>query len=276
MEGPALGRNGRELRALQAMQRDVWGHAYYDSYYDHPVAARRAPRRARALGAATIALGAVLIVFGLAPTGANATKPNPEHKITLCHRTDSYSNPYVVITVDVASVRFEGHAHHDGPVFFPAIPKHQKWGDIIPPFDFGPHASYPGKNWDSAGMAVFNNQCALPSPPSSSTSSSSTSSSSTSSSSTSTSSTSSSSTSTPTTVHITGTTSVTSTSIAGGTTTTSPARERPLGGATTTTAPATGTPALARTGVRTTGLIIAGLALIGCGIGLTRRRRAHV
>ena len=54
---------------------------------------------------------------------AGATKP-PDHKITICHRTDSYTNPYVVITVDVASVHFAGHQTHDGPIFFPEIPKH--------------------------------------------------------------------------------------------------------------------------------------------------------
>jgi hypothetical protein len=97
-------------------------------------------------------LGAIITVLGVAAT-AGATKPNPEHKITLCHRTGSYSNPYVVITVDIASVKFEGHDGHNGPVFFPNIPKHQKWGDIIPPFDFGSNGSYPGKNWIAAGMA---------------------------------------------------------------------------------------------------------------------------
>jgi hypothetical protein len=65
-----------------------------------------------------------LVLAGFGVTGAGATKPNPEHKVTLCHRTGSYSNPYVEITPDVASVLHEGHDGHNGPIFFPAIPKH--------------------------------------------------------------------------------------------------------------------------------------------------------
>jgi hypothetical protein len=73
-----------------------------------------------------------LVLLGVLAHVAGATSP-PDHQITLCHATDSYTNPYVVITVDVASVRFAGHEGHDGPIFFPAIAKHTKWGDIIPP-----------------------------------------------------------------------------------------------------------------------------------------------
>ena len=51
------------------------------------------------------------------------------------------------VTVDVASVQFQGHAGHDGPIFSPDLPEHTKWGDIIPPFDFGEAGSYAGKNW---------------------------------------------------------------------------------------------------------------------------------
>jgi hypothetical protein len=105
----------------------------------------------------------LFVLFGIAPTAANATKPDPEHKVTLCHATNSYSNPYVEITVDVASVLHNGHDGHDGPVFYPAIPKHTKWGDIIPPFDFGPGEVYGGKNWTADGIAVLNNGCKLPS-----------------------------------------------------------------------------------------------------------------
>lgn len=92
---------------------------------------------------------------------AGATKPNDEgeHKVTLCHATDSYTNPYVEVTVDVASVHFEGHVGHTGPVFYPAIPKHTKWGDIIPSFDYGEGHSYAGMNLSDEGLKILENGC---------------------------------------------------------------------------------------------------------------------
>ena len=60
--------------------------------------------------------------------------PPVDHSVTICHATDSYSNPYVVNTPDISS---SGHltgghdTEHEGPVFFDGITV--KWGDIIPP-----------------------------------------------------------------------------------------------------------------------------------------------
>ncbi len=58
-----------------------------------------------------------LAVLGLmAP--ALATKPgtNPElidgHKITICHVTNSDTNPYVVITIDISAWHDEGNQGH--------------------------------------------------------------------------------------------------------------------------------------------------------------------
>jgi hypothetical protein len=45
------------------------------------------------------ALGAVLV----GPAAVSATQPDPEHKVGICHRTDSDSNPYVYIEVDDAA-----------------------------------------------------------------------------------------------------------------------------------------------------------------------------
>jgi LPXTG-motif cell wall-anchored protein len=102
------------------------------------------------------------VAFGIFATTAGATKP-PDHKITICHATDSYTNPYVVITVDVASAQFAGHQGHDGPIFYPDIPKHEKWGDIIPPTsDDGTRAVTP-KNWTPEGQSIWANGCQLPS-----------------------------------------------------------------------------------------------------------------
>jgi len=124
--------------------------------------------RSRERGATSVA-GIVMILIGVSAfalagfgvTAVGATQPNPEHKITLCHRTDSYTNPYVAESVDVASALFEGHDGHNGPVFFAAIPKGTKWGDIIPAFDFGPGEQYAGKNLTD-GAAILANDCNLP------------------------------------------------------------------------------------------------------------------
>jgi LPXTG-motif cell wall-anchored protein len=62
----------------------------------------------------------------------------PNHKpITLCHATDSNSNPYTKVTVDDDSVVKDGHGTHTGPIWNPTL-KAQKtqWGDIIPAFDY--------------------------------------------------------------------------------------------------------------------------------------------
>lgn len=155
-----MGRSARERAALRELQRTVWG----DRYYARHLAAQRRTEARRRTGTTLVAVGALFVAIGLVPA-ANATQPNPEHKVTLCHATDSYSNPYVVITVDIASVKFQGHNGHEGPVFFPAIPKHTKWGDIIPPFDYGPGRTYAGKNWTADGMAIHDNGCVLPPPP---------------------------------------------------------------------------------------------------------------
>ena len=103
-----------------------------------------------------------VLLAGLGVSGAGATQPNPEHQVTLCHRTASYTNPYREITVDVASVlKAKGHDDHDGRIFFPEIPKHEKWGDIIPPFDFGPGLQFAGQNFGAEGQAIWGAGCTV-------------------------------------------------------------------------------------------------------------------
>jgi hypothetical protein len=77
--------------------------------------------------------------------------------VTICHRTGSHSNPYVVHHPS-KSGDVSGHDGHEGGVY-PADP----WGDIIPPFTFD-GGSYPGKNWGSVGQAIYNNGCKLAEP----------------------------------------------------------------------------------------------------------------
>lgn len=116
----------------------------------------KATHRSRIIGAAVSAFALVLTFSFVSAVGAAPS----DHKVTLCHATDSYSNPYVVITTDYHSVVNGGHGNHEGPLFSPDLPKHTKWGDIIPSFDFGPGASYGGMNLADGGQAMLDDNCA--------------------------------------------------------------------------------------------------------------------
>ena len=123
-------------------------------YYEPP--SRLGPRTSRLL-----VLGAAVALLGGAAFATNASAAaDKDHKVTICHATDSRTNPYVQITVDYHSITQGGHGRHEGPVFDPALPEHTKWGDIIPAFDFGDGASFGGMN-ASDGADILANGCTV-------------------------------------------------------------------------------------------------------------------
>lgn len=127
-----------------------------------PVVEDTAPAEASDADAPLARLVEAPIVAALVPPGEEVVD-----KVEICHGTASYKNPYV-INEPAADGDVSGHADHTGPIFWPGIPKHTAWGDIIPPFyydDGGEFpAFFPGLNWTEEGQAIYENDCAIPTP----------------------------------------------------------------------------------------------------------------
>jgi len=73
-----------------------------------------------------------------------AATPGDDHKVTICHVTNSEKNPYVVIEVDVAAFDGEGvndHTQHEN-----------KWGMQVVLFDDGCH--FDGDAGDDGGASL--------------------------------------------------------------------------------------------------------------------------
>jgi hypothetical protein len=131
----------------------------------------RARRTALGLAGVTAAAGAVMVLSAGGATAAPqapAHAPLGQHQV-ICHRTNSNTNPYVVINPDINSIviKKSGHDSHNGPVWDPTLKdQHIKWGDIIPPFDWDDGEHYDGKNWTAEGIAIWENGCQIPGAPS--------------------------------------------------------------------------------------------------------------
>lgn len=108
----------------------------------------------------------VTITFNItaAQVQNNTPAPEPDRKVTICHRTHSETNPYVRITVDYNSVnKKSGHQGHDEifageHVFKAGIYKRAKdkdWGDIIPADPSGLNRWQP-LNWTTLGAQIYN------------------------------------------------------------------------------------------------------------------------
>jgi hypothetical protein len=118
--------------------------------------------------AATALASGSLLVAASSSSAVTVVEPH----VTICHRTNSDTNPYVEISPAVSGV-LNGHAdqHNDPFVWTPTLKaQHQKWGDIIPAFDFGPGQQFSGlnlttlggPNGSTTGAAILANHCVIP------------------------------------------------------------------------------------------------------------------
>ena len=110
-------------------------------------------------------LGAAVIVIGLALASTALATPPPNHKVTICHATNSDTNPYVVIDVDIASSGYlkAGHSLHTGPIWYAGAKADKvKWGDIIPAYDYEATSfHFAGLNWTADGQAIWEAGCVI-------------------------------------------------------------------------------------------------------------------
>ena len=95
--------------------------------------------------------GGALAATVIAPwLGGAVASAAPATKYTICHATNSESNPYAQITVNESAVDGFGkndHTHHTGDIWVA--------GDIIPPTPGAPN----GLNWSEQGQGILDSSC---------------------------------------------------------------------------------------------------------------------
>lgn len=96
------------------------------------------------------------------------TPPTGEvSNVTICHASNSDSNPYISQTPDALGVGTNtgngDHSTHTGPIWNSMLKSSgTQWGDIIPPFTDTNGRSFAGLNWDAAGQLIYANDCVIP------------------------------------------------------------------------------------------------------------------
>lgn len=119
-------------------------------------------------------IAAAVVAVALGSAGTSQAKTVNQSDVvdpytSLCHRTNSASNPYSSVPFSKSYTEIDGqgnndHTLHTGPVATSrqvalALKKnHQDWGDIIPPV---PSIGFAGYNWTTEGQEVYNHQCGV-------------------------------------------------------------------------------------------------------------------
>lgn len=123
----------------------------------------------RIISALAVVAAMVGAVGLLQTNSANATVVVAD-KVEICHRDNNVKKPYgpKKIEVSTSAIFTQGHSGHNGPIATSEAvaqalkDNHDDWGDIIPPFNYkigNTTFTYPGKNWTTAGQAIWNNDC---------------------------------------------------------------------------------------------------------------------
>lgn len=110
-------------------------------------------------GVLFVPLTAVVLTSGFwaATAVAGRHSSGKSGHVTICHRTGSHHNPYVVISPSASGVYHGHYSEHNEHAVFPNTAADGKWGDIIPPFQYK-GVTY-SLNWDAAGQAIWSNGC---------------------------------------------------------------------------------------------------------------------